>query len=238
HRLQATGLAPSGTQLVTAIREFWRELKIEEQLQDWADSDAQADPASLPVSVHTTVWEQANVWLDNVELGFPTETLPLKDWFPILETGLANLTVGLIPPALDHVLVGAIDRSRNPDIQLGFVLGLNEGVFPALPSRCGLLTDPDRTELEQRGLRAGLSARQHLAREHFLGYIAFTRARKRLVITAASADLDGAPLNPSPFLSRLKSLLPDLKFERFDRPAAWREAEHPNELAVPLLRAS
>ena len=59
----------------------------------------------------------------------------MRDWLPVIEAGLANLTVGVIPPALDQVLIGAIDRARNPDLRLAFVLGLNEGVFPATP-RC------------------------------------------------------------------------------------------------------
>ena len=57
-------------------------------------------------------------WLDNVALAFADDPLPLGDWLPILEAGLAGLTVGVIPPALDHVLVGTIDRSRNPELEL------------------------------------------------------------------------------------------------------------------------
>jgi ATP-dependent helicase/nuclease subunit B len=45
------------------------------------------------------------------------------------------LTVGVIPPALDQVLIGAIDRSRNPELKLAIVLGLNEE-FPANRLRC------------------------------------------------------------------------------------------------------
>ena len=39
----------------------------------------------------TTVWEQMNSWLDNLALAFPREPLPLRDWLPILEAGLASL---------------------------------------------------------------------------------------------------------------------------------------------------
>jgi len=74
-----------------------------------------------------------NGWLENLELAFPTEPLTLREWLPILDAGLASLTVGVIPPALDQVLIGAIDRSRNPDIKLALVLGMNETVFPAQP---------------------------------------------------------------------------------------------------------
>ena len=72
----------------------------------------------------------------------------------ILEAGLAGLTVGVIPPALDQVLIGAVDRSRNPDLQLALVLGVNESVFPAPPPPRHLLTESDCAELGGRGLVA------------------------------------------------------------------------------------
>ena len=77
-------------------------------------------------------------WLENVILAFPDRGLPLRDWLPIVEAGLSGLTVGVIPPALDQVLVGAIDRSRNPDLHTVLLLGMNESVFPAPPRAGGL----------------------------------------------------------------------------------------------------
>ena len=141
-----------------------------------------------------------NAWLDNVELAFPAEPLSLREWLPILDAGLANLTVGVIPPALDQVFIGAIDRSRNPDIKLALVLGLNESLFPAPPETTVLLTEADRLELEKRNIVLGATVRQQLGRERYYAYIACTRARQRLVLTGASHNANGAPLNPSPFL--------------------------------------
>jgi ATP-dependent helicase/nuclease subunit B len=111
-------------------------LKVEQQLQTWSD-DSQTDSTIQRFNdsrnIHATVFEQMNSWLENLELAFANEPLPLRDWLPILEAGLANLTVGVIPPALDQVLIGAIDRARNPDLKLALVLGVNETIFPAAP---------------------------------------------------------------------------------------------------------
>ncbi len=68
----------------------------------------------------------------------------MRDWLPIIEAGLASLTVGVIPPVLDEVLIGAVDRARNPDLKLALVLGVNEGIFPPRPPRRAILTDADR----------------------------------------------------------------------------------------------
>lgn len=203
---------PNGSQLATALRELWRTLDVEKKLEQWSDP------------VHATVWEQMNAWLDDVALAFATESLHWADWVPILETGLTGLTVGVIPPVMDQVLIGAVDRSRNPELRLCLLLGVNEKVFPALPPADGLLSESDRA-----ALNLGQDARQFLSREQFLGYIACTRASERLVVTYAQHDDSDQPLNPSGFISRLKSLFPTLEIESFSTPE-WRQAEHYTEL--------
>ena len=157
----------------------------------------------------------------------------------MLEAGLAGLSVGVIPPSLDQVLIGAIDRSRNPDLQLALVLGLNESVFPAPPPRAILLNEADRaaleSELEHEKIFLGPGAKLRLGHERYLGYIACTRARQRLVLTCAANDDTGKPLNPSPFLAQVRQLFPALPDETFSTPA-WTECEHACELFAPLLR--
>jgi ATP-dependent helicase/nuclease subunit B len=115
------------------------------------------------------------------------------------------------------------------------VLGLNETVFPAPPAPLPLLTEADRAELEQNDLLLASSPRQCLSRERYYAYIALTRARERVVLTSALYDVTGTPLNPSPFLSRIRALFPSLEFEIQPRGADWRLSEHTSELIAPLL---
>ena len=226
----------NGPQLAQALRQFWDSLRIEQQLQEWAAGEKGPGQSHLPDSVHATVWEQMNAWADNIELGFPNDPLLLREWLPVLEAGLSNLTVGVIPPALDQVLIGSIDRSRNPEIRLALVLGMNETLFPSRPAPNLLLTETDRQELERRNVLPGSTARPHLAREHFYAYIACTRARERLVLSYALQDIDGAVLNPSPFLAHLQQLFPSLHKEVVPKSLDWREAEHAVELIAPVLK--
>ncbi|HEX7576769.1 MAG TPA: hypothetical protein VF430_01890, partial [Verrucomicrobiae bacterium] len=227
---------PTGTQLADALRELWNELGVEKALEKWSAPEPEnLSLATRHSPLHTTVWEQMNLWLDNLALAFPREPLPLRDWLQILEAGLASLTVGVIPPVLDEVLIGAIDRARNPDLKLALVLGVNESVFPAAPAAPTILTDADRDELSG-AVSLGPDLRERLSRERFFGYIACTRASEKLIVTFARHDADGRALNPSPFVAHLQRLFPKLEIEDFSIGQIWREAEHPNELA-PMLAA-
>ena len=224
-RLAKLKFQPDGKQLAGILRELWNDLKAEQWLQDWSD-EISADSRNI----HSTVFEQMNSWLDNLALAFPREQLSLRDWLPILEAGLASLTVGVIPPVLDEVLVGAIDRARNPDLKFTIVLGVNESVFPAVPSASTILTDADRDELGGT-VSIGPDLRERLSRERFYGYIACTRASEKLAVTFSRHDADGNELNPSPFVTHLQQIFPALEVGKFQNEIQFADAEHISEVA-------
>ena len=228
---------PSGRSLARAISRFWADLKVSERLADWSRESAAPAPVGTvpPAQLHTTVWEQLNSLLEDVELAFANNKLDLREWVAVLEAGFQNLTVGLIPPALDQVLVGAVDRSRNPNLALVIVLGMNASIFPTMPVKPGILSESDRAVLANRGFDLATNERIHLAREKFLGYIAFTRSSNKLVLTYAERDAGDRPLTPSPFISSLKRLFPEIEVEVFCPQAVQATAIHPHELIARLI---
>jgi ATP-dependent helicase/nuclease subunit B len=223
---------PTGVQLAEALRELWSDSQVEPTLERWTLDDEKSAIHHPSSAIHSTVWDQMNSWLDNLELAFSNEKLPLREWLPVLEAGLANLTVGVVPPALDQVLIGAIDRARNPDLKLALVLGVNETIFPATPAAQTILTDADRDELT---ISLGPNLHERLARERYYGYIACTRASEKIIVTFSRHAADGKALNPSPFITHLKQIFPELETVEFSGEIKLADAEHASEIVVPLL---
>jgi ATP-dependent helicase/nuclease subunit B len=240
--MAAAGRSPNGAQLRAAVDDLWRELDVEQKLERWsvaAETGSAGEPSPITTRrspIHATVWEQMTEWLRNLELAFSEECLPLNDWLPVIEAGLGDLSVGVIPPALDQVLVGAIDRSRNPDLQIAFIAGANEGVFPAPPTAPALLSRADREVLAAHRVPVGQDFYRQMGLERYYGYIACTRPRRRLVLTYARRNARSQELNPSLFIDQLRRLVPALEVAEFGRAADWRQAEHWSELIVPCLR--
>jgi ATP-dependent helicase/nuclease subunit B len=227
---------PTGLELAETLRELWGALQVKDTLERWSHVESDQSVIRNPqAAIHSTVWDQMNVWLDNVALAFSDESLSLRDWLPILEAGLAGLTVGVVPPALDQVLIGAVDRARNPDLRLALVLGANEGVFPETPIAPPILTAADRDELERQNVVLGSNLRDQLARERYLGYIACTRASEKLFVTCSRYDTGGRLLNPSSLITQLQALFPDLTIMEFHPDADWRDAVQVHELVAPLV---
>ncbi len=229
---------PTGAQLAEFLRGLWQDLKVETTLERWTLDEEKSALRAPHSALHSTVWEQMNLWLENLALAFPHEHMDLRDWLPVLEAGLGNLTVGVIPPALDEVLVGAVDRARNPDLKFALVLGVNESVFPAAPAAPVILTNSDRLELDAQNVALSGQQLDQISRERYLGYIACTRARQKLAVTFARQSADGKPLNPSPLVAQLQRIFPALTVEEFPADLDWHAAQHANELAAMLTAAA
>ncbi|MBX3745645.1 MAG: PD-(D/E)XK nuclease family protein [Verrucomicrobiae bacterium] len=197
--------APTGVILAEALRELWAGLEVPETLDRWQHEATDLPP--LYRAIHHTAWEQIQSWCSNLALAFATTELPLRDWTAIAEAGLSRLTLGIIPPALDQVLVGAVDRARQPNVRLTLVLGLNEGVFPGAPAAPALLHRADRLRLAEAGLDLGWAPLQQAAREQYFAYIACTRPSERLCVTWSRRGLDGKPAVRSSVAERLLALL-------------------------------
>ena len=233
---QSSSQPPTGSVLAAALRELYESLAVLEQLEHWS---AQEEVRwSQSTRVHLTVWEEVQSWLDNLDRAFETRAMPLREWLPILEAGLGSLTVGVVPPALDQVLIGAVDRSRNPELRLAVVLGMNDTVFPAVAQGGNLLTEIERDRLAAESVFLGAGVRRQIGHERYYGYIACTRASERLVISWSATDTSGAALVPSPFIDQVLGIFPTLQPADFSGEVAWRDAEHRHEMASEWLAHS
>jgi ATP-dependent helicase/nuclease subunit B len=227
----------TGEALAGAFESLWETLDVAAQLERWSTAPRDAAPAThatLTPAAHATAWDQMQAWRDNLRRAFAVEVLTLREWIPVVDAGLASLTVGVVPPALDQVLIGTIDRSRNPELKFVILPGMNEGVFPAPPTPGVLLSDTERERLETLGVPLNAGRCEQIGHERYYGYIACTRSRERLLLTCARRDEAGRELNVSPFVTLLRRLLPGLQVEQPGSPES-SIVEHANDLIPTLL---
>src|SRR5699024_10499846 len=110
----------------------------------------------------------------------------------------------------DAVRLLTAHRAKGLEWELVVVAGVNEEVWPDLRRRDSLLA-PDRLArgADGRGVTVPPPSRAMLtAEERRLFYVAITRARHRLVVTAVSAADDGGD-RPSRFLAELGVPVPE-----------------------------
>src|SRR5690606_9048444 len=130
-----------------ALWSFLSDLRAEERVRLWIDRARDAGDSEL-VMLHTQVWNAVVALLDEMAAALPDDPIDLDELIAMLDEGFHSLRLGLIPPKLDQVLVGAIDRSRQPDVRAVFVLGLVDREFPAVAQEDAILTDLEREALK------------------------------------------------------------------------------------------
>jgi len=156
------------------------------------------------------VWDLLMELLDQVAQGLESQAIGAARFRALFELALSFETLGQLPQGLDAVTFGSADRVRLQSPKAVFVLGMNDGVFPRIPSQDSLVSDRERAMLNETGpaMLAGLTmqdtAPQQLAMERMIAYRAFTAAREHLHVSWALRTASGDELRPSSWLHWLR----------------------------------
>ena len=161
------------------------------------------------------------------------EKISIRDYRDVLESGLKEERIGIIPPGSDQVRVGDMERSRIGGIRVLFFLGLNDGIVPKRKENASLLTEQDRETLASAKIRLKAGPREELAASRYYTYLALTRPSERLYLSYAGGNADGSPLRPSYLIRIIKELFPSLSEEGCAETFSER-LEHP-EHGIDML---
>ncbi|OAB30073.1 helicase-exonuclease AddAB subunit AddB [Paenibacillus macquariensis subsp. defensor] len=160
---------------------------------------------------HRQLWGAILDLLDQIVELMGEENIGVDLFTGILETGLTEMKLSLVPPSIDQILIGNMDRTRTSGVKYTFLLGFNDGVVPAVIQEDGVLTEQERMLLTDTGMELAPSISRKLLDERFLIYNALTSASKHVWISYASADEEGKVLLPSEVIRHVKKMYPLLK---------------------------
>jgi ATP-dependent helicase/nuclease subunit B len=161
--------------------------------------------------------------------------LPTEEFARMLAAGLDSLQLGRTPTRLDTVTLAEVQRSRLGEVRRAIVGGLTTHDFPRPVASERFFNDRERAELARIGLDLGPRDPLRQEAEGYFLYIALTRASERLVLTRPATDVEGTPIDPSPFLDEIRAAIPGLveippPIE--EDPADLRDAQTTEELAA------
>lgn len=201
-------------EMTTALYQLLIALDAPQKLERW-QQQAEKDGDLQTAQVHGQVWNGLIALMDQIVEVMGDEQMELSTYSRVLDSGLETIEMGLVPPALDQVLIGSMERSRQPDVKALFLLGVNEGVIPLRPKEDGILDEAERERLGEMGVELAPSAKQRLMAEPYLLYQAMTRPSERLLISCALADHEGKALLPSTVFTRMREVLPEVSHQVF-----------------------
>lgn len=201
----------------TVLRAFMQllaDMAVPQHVQMVADRlTQQGDMAGA--AHHRQVWRAFCGLMDQIHILLTDETTNLNDLQEMIVSGLAGTETAVIPPSMDEVFVGSLERSRMASVRVLFVLGAVDGWFPTKTASSGLLTDHDRDLAKDSGLHLAPNARDlALERENDV-YLALTAPKEKLVVSWSVSDSEGKSLRPSGVVGLIKRLFPHMKEQSY-----------------------
>ena len=192
-----------------ALYELGIRLEVEEKLNKYHGKFLEADNL-LAAKEFDQVYRIVMDLYDQMVLLLGTESCTIKEFSEILETGLIEAKMGLIPPGLDEIVVGDTERTRLKDIKVLFFMGMNEGIVPKTLASGGILSDIERELLLTNEIELAPTKRQQGFIEQFYIYISMTKPNDRLYLTYHRVNSEGKSVNPSYLIAKLKQLIEKL----------------------------
>ena len=142
--------------------------------------------------------------------------MSVKEFYEIVDTGLSDIEVGVVPPTVDRVLIGDITRSRLNHIKVLFFTSVNDGIVPKAPKKGRILSDRDRDILSDCGLELAPSDKQNSYIEQFYIYTILTKPSDHLYISYHKLSASLESMRPSYLLGRISNIFPSVQAEVYD----------------------
>ncbi len=146
------------------------------------------------------------------------EVLSHNDFYEVLKAGFESVEVGIIPPGMDNVMVGDIQRTRLNDIKkIVFFIGVNDGIIPQTSVNGGIITDREREVLEKLNYSLAPTSRLNMFTQKMYLYSLMAKPTEKMILTFSNAGNDGKTRRQSYFIKEINKLCESLEIIDADK---------------------
>lgn len=191
--------------ITTGLYEFIVRQGIEEKIRDYSNKFLEEGDL-LSSKEYSQVYGIVMELLDKMVELLGDEKLSIKEYLDIITSGLQEAKVGLIPPGIDQVVVGDIERTRLKDIKALFFVGVNDGIIPKVSSGGGILSDMERQLLSEHKVELAPTRKQSGYTEQFYIYLNLTKPQNRLYLSYSKVNCEGKTIRPSYLIRRITTM--------------------------------
>ena len=207
------GLKKRGSNVLaklTCLYEFLERLEIREKMEAYRKKfEEEGDLAQA--KTYEKVYDQVLDLMEQMAEILGEERLSYDDFVNVLETGMEEMTMGVIPPSLDQVLIGDMERTRTEGVKILFFAGVNDDAIPKQKQKGAVLSDSQKEMLKEKGIVMAPTAKTEAYMEQFYLYLAAAKPTDRLYLSYSTMTASGESHQPSYFLDRIRTLFPNLK---------------------------
>lgn len=164
------------------------------------------------------------------------EMISLAEYRELLDAGLQEAKVGVIPPGIDQVVIGDMERTRLQDVKVLFLAGVNDTWLPGRQGAAGLLSEYDREAFQEQKISLAPGAKEQAYIQKFYLYLHLTKPSERLYLTFSKVSSDGKSLRPAYLIADVRRMYPALSVQEEDERALWEKELTPETAISDLVQ--
>ncbi|MDO4789312.1 MAG: PD-(D/E)XK nuclease family protein [Johnsonella sp.] len=195
-----------------ALENLFENLEVEEKLKLLAEDFAREKDA-LREREYRAVYQSMMELFDKIGELLEGESLRRREISDLINAGIEQIGVGIIPAKTDRVMIGDLKRSRLDEIKALFMIGANEGVLPKMKQSRSILNDREKEKLKNLGLALSSTAKEDIFIQRFYLYMNLGKPSKYLYISFAGMDKEKKTLRESSLIPMIRNLFEDLEIE-------------------------
>lgn len=178
------------------LYKFIDDMKFQKKLDEYVFKFENSNNMSLK-NEYMQVPKYVVTLFDKLVMLMGDEKISIAEFRKILDSGFAEIKVGIIPMMVDSLIVGDIERTRFGDIKVLFIVGANDGNIPKKSEKSGLLSVSDRQALKNNKVVLSPDMREAAFIQKFYMYLSFTKPKDKLFISYSNVGRDGKSIRPS-----------------------------------------
>ena len=199
-----------------AICEFLEKEEIQKQVKVLENQFTEAGELAL-AKEYAQIYRVVMELFDKFVSLLGDERIALKEYRELLDAGMEEARIGVIPPSLDEVMAGDIERTRLKDIRALILLGVNDSLIPGNASAGGLISDRDRERFEERGIALAPGTREKSYIQKIYLYLHMTKPTEELMLTYSKVSADGKSRRAAYLIGDLKRMYTKLPVFNMDQ---------------------
>lgn len=154
-----------------------------------------------------------NIFDQMIEL-IGDEEISAEEYGTILKAGFEAVEIGLLPPTIDQIIVGTMQRTRAGNIKALIILGANDGLLPAAAVSESLLNEDEKTALYKRGIEICKIDDLRAKEEKLAIYKNLSKPARYLWMGYSASDLEGKESKQSMLFDKIRNIYTDLRVEK------------------------
>ena len=218
--------------VTTALHDFFLREELQKRVKEYQMMFEEQGELAL-AKEYAQVYRIVIEVLDQFVELLGDEFISLKEYCELLDAGLEQARVGIIPPSVDQIIVGDVERSRIKDVKVVFLIGANDVYIPGTVKSGGLLSDHDREKITEMGAVLAPSTKEKIYIQKFYLYLILTKPQHQICLTYSKTSGDGSAIRPSYLVSELLKMFPRLQVRTVSD--ELRERELTQESGVEAL---